>query len=89
MTGGGVIAGGSWGAPAERPTALRTSLDHRAIGVVHHPEEERRHDYVPSTPGDRYYALLRFGETAALRPGTAPAVGGRQALGRPVALHGD
>ena len=99
---GSVIAGGSWGAPAQRlpvppgrdgsaedllhralgdepalvvfpPTAdqphwLRTSLDHRAIGVVYHPERERWGNYVPSTLGDRYDALLWFGETTALEP---------------------
>ena len=99
---GSVIAGASWGAPAERlpvppgrdgsvedllhraldddaallvfppasdqPRWLRTSLDHRAIGVVYHPEQERWGNYVPSTLGDRYDALLWFGETAALEP---------------------
>jgi erythromycin esterase-like protein len=99
---GSVLAGASWGAPAERlpvppardgsvedllhhalgdepsllvfpptydqPRWLRTSLDHRAIGVVYHPDQERWGNYVPSTLGDRYDALLWFGETTALEP---------------------
>jgi erythromycin esterase len=99
---GSVIAGRSWGAPAEhlpvppgrhgsaedllhralrdedsllvfpkpsdQPRWLRTSLDHRAIGVVYHPERERWGNYVPSTLGDRYDALLWFGDTTALQP---------------------
>jgi erythromycin esterase-like protein len=99
---GSVIAGRSWGAPAERlpvppardgsvedllhralqyeesllvfpetydqPRWMRTSLDHRAIGVVYHPDQERWGNYVPSTMGDRYDALLSFGETTALEP---------------------
>jgi erythromycin esterase len=99
---GSVIAGRSWGAPAERlpvppardgsvedllhralqdeesllvfpetydqPRWLRTSLDHRAIGVVYHPDQERWGNYVPSTMGDRYDALLSFGETTAVEP---------------------
>ncbi|WP_233159919.1 erythromycin esterase family protein [Pseudonocardia sp. MH-G8] len=53
---------------ADHPRWLRTSLGHRAIGVVYHPERERRGNYVPSTLGDRYDALLWFGETTALEP---------------------
>jgi erythromycin esterase-like protein len=52
----------------DQPRWLRTSLDHRAIGVVYHPDQERWGNYVPSTLGDRYDALLWFGETAALEP---------------------
>jgi erythromycin esterase len=52
----------------DQPRWLRTSLDHRAIGVVYHPEQERWGNYVPSTLGDRYDALLWFGETTALEP---------------------
>jgi erythromycin esterase-like protein len=47
---------------------LRTSLDHRAIGVVYDPRHESWANYVPSTLGDRYDALLWFGETHALTP---------------------
>ena len=53
---------------SEQPRWLRDSLDHRAIGVVYHPERERRGNYVPSTLGDRYDALLWFGDTTALQP---------------------
>jgi erythromycin esterase len=52
----------------QQPRWLRTNLDHRAIGVVYHPERERWGNYVPSTLGDRYDALLWFGDTAPLRP---------------------
>jgi erythromycin esterase len=52
----------------DQPRWLRTSLDHRAIGVIYHPEQERWGNYVPSTLGDRYDALLWFGETTALEP---------------------
>lgn len=52
----------------DQPRWLRTSLDHRAIGVVYHPERERWGNYVPSTLGDRYDAFVFFGETTALTP---------------------
>lgn len=52
----------------DQPRWLRTSLDHRAIGVVYHPERERWGNYVPSTLGDRYDAMLWFGDTSALTP---------------------
>ncbi|TQM36462.1 erythromycin esterase family protein [Pseudonocardia cypriaca] len=52
----------------DQPRWLRTSFDHRAIGVVYHPDQERWGNYVPSTLGDRYDALLWFGETTALEP---------------------
>jgi erythromycin esterase len=52
----------------DQPRWLRTSVDHRAIGVVYHPDRERWGNYVPSTLGDRYDALLWFGETTALEP---------------------
>lgn len=51
-----------------QPRWLRTSLDHRAIGVVYDPDRERWGNYVPSTLGDRYDALLWLGETTALCP---------------------
>jgi erythromycin esterase len=54
-------------APEHQPRWLRSTLD-RAIGVVYHPERERWGNYVPSTLGDRYDALLWFGETTALEP---------------------
>jgi erythromycin esterase-like protein len=52
----------------EQPRWLRTTIDHRAIGVVYDPARERWGNYVPSTVGDRYDALLWFGETSALTP---------------------
>ncbi|WP_433507947.1 erythromycin esterase family protein [Pseudonocardia halophobica] len=52
----------------EQPRWLRTPLDHRAIGVIYHPRRERRGNYVPSTLGDRYDALIWCGDTSALEP---------------------
>jgi len=52
----------------DQPRWLRTSTDHRAIGVVYDPARERWGNYVPSTVGDRYDALMWFGETTALTP---------------------
>jgi erythromycin esterase len=52
----------------DQPRWLRTSFDHRAIGVVYHPELERWGNYVPSTLGDRYDAMLWFGPTSGVRP---------------------
>ncbi|MBC3194703.1 erythromycin esterase family protein [Pseudonocardia sp. C8] len=52
----------------DQPSWLRSPLGHRAIGVVYHPEREHRGNYVPSTLGDRYDALLWFGDTTALQP---------------------
>lgn len=43
-------------------------LDHRAIGVVYHPESERRGNYVPTVWGRRYDAFLYCDQTTALRP---------------------
>jgi erythromycin esterase len=52
----------------ERPGLLTDELDHRAIGVVYHPERERWGNYVPTVLGDRYDAFLWFDETRALLP---------------------
>jgi erythromycin esterase len=52
----------------DQPPWLRTPLDHRAIGVVYRPEREKWGNYVPSTLGERYDAMLWFGETSALEP---------------------
>jgi erythromycin esterase len=41
---------------------------HRAIGVVYHPERERRGNWVPTVIGQRYDALCSFEATAALHP---------------------
>jgi erythromycin esterase-like protein len=42
------------------------SLDHRAIGVVYHPEAERRSNYVPTMVPRRYDAFLFINHTRAL-----------------------
>jgi erythromycin esterase-like protein len=54
--------------PTSRPPLLTDELDHRAIGVLYHPERERWGNYVPTVLGDRYDAFLWFDETSALRP---------------------
>ncbi|RTZ43295.1 erythromycin esterase family protein [Candidimonas sp. SYP-B2681] len=45
---------------------LDKSLDHRAIGVVYHPEAERRSNYVPTLVPRRYDAFLFIDHTRAL-----------------------
>lgn len=45
-----------------------TILPHRAIGVVYHPEHERRGNYVPSILSSRYDAFIYIDETSALHP---------------------
>ncbi|WP_446215626.1 erythromycin esterase family protein [Micromonospora sp. IBHARD004] len=42
---------------ADRPDLLTDELDHRAVGVVYHPERERLGNYVPTVLGDRYDAF--------------------------------
>ena len=54
--------------PSTSADLLADELDHRAIGVVYHPERERWGNYVPTVLGDRYDAFLWFDETRALRP---------------------
>jgi erythromycin esterase-like protein len=46
---------------------LSAWLGHRAIGVVYHPEREFA-NYVPTSMGGRYDALLWFEQTSALHP---------------------
>jgi erythromycin esterase len=46
---------------------LSARLGHRAIGVVYNPEREFA-NYVPTTMGGRYDALLWFEDTTALHP---------------------
>ncbi len=41
---------------------------HRAVGVVYHPEYERRGNYVPTVLPKRYDAFLYLDETHALHP---------------------
>jgi erythromycin esterase len=42
--------------------------DHRAIGVVYHPDAERRGNYVPTVLDDRYDAFLYCDSTSPVRP---------------------
>ncbi|MFC3518890.1 erythromycin esterase family protein [Streptomonospora nanhaiensis] len=53
---------------------LGETLDHRAIGVVYHPEREARGNYVPTVAGQRYDAFVHVDRTTALHPlhGTEP-----------------
>jgi erythromycin esterase len=52
----------------DRPDVLTDELDHRAIGVVYHPDRERLGNYVPTVLGDRYDAFCWFDRSQALRP---------------------
>ena len=47
---------------------LRARRGHRAIGVVYQPDHDRRGNWVPTTMGERYDALLSFAETSAVHP---------------------
>ncbi|GAA4562819.1 hypothetical protein GCM10023176_05400 [Micromonospora coerulea] len=51
-----------------RPDLLTDELDHRAIGVVYHPERESWGNYVPTVLGDRYDAFCWIDESQAVRP---------------------
>ncbi|WP_432824887.1 erythromycin esterase family protein [Dactylosporangium sp. CA-092794] len=53
---------------APRPDLLTAWQDHRAIGVVYHPQDEHDGNYVPTVLGDRYDAFLWFDQTQALWP---------------------
>jgi erythromycin esterase-like protein len=57
----------------DRPDLLTDTLDHRAIGVVYHPERDRWSNYVPTVLGDRYDAFCWFDETRAVAPMAVPA----------------
>ena len=46
----------------------RKLRDHRAVGVVYHPENERRGNYVPTVLNGRYDAFLWFNDTTGLKP---------------------
>ena len=52
----------------DRPDLLKDWLDHRAIGVVYDPEQERRSNYVPSVLGDRYGAFCWFEQSQGVWP---------------------
>ncbi|MCX7569235.1 erythromycin esterase family protein [Tumebacillus sp. DT12] len=47
---------------------FQATLGHRAIGVVYHPEYERRGNYVPTRVAERYDAFLYVEESKALDP---------------------
>lgn len=53
---------------AERPDVLTDELDHRAIGVVYHPDREQWGNYVPTVLGARYDAFCWFDRSEAVRP---------------------
>ena len=52
----------------EPPRWAAEHRDHRAVGVVYHPEAERWGNYVPTVLGRRYDAFCWFDETSALEP---------------------
>ena len=52
----------------EQRDLFHTRIGHRAIGVVYHPEQERRGNYVPSVLAKRYDAFVFLDETQALHP---------------------
>ena len=43
-------------------------IEHRAIGVVYHPELDEKNNYVPSIIPKRYDAFIYLDETEALHP---------------------
>ena len=51
-----------------RPDLLTDEIDHRAIGVVYHPEREAMGNYVPTVLGDRYDAFCWFDASRAVTP---------------------
>lgn len=52
----------------EHDKQLAKAINHRAIGVVYNPENERLGNYVPSVMKERYDALIYVDETKALHP---------------------
>ncbi|WP_328475006.1 erythromycin esterase family protein [Actinoplanes sp. NBC_00393] len=52
----------------DRPDVLTDEIDHRAIGVVYHPQRERPGNYVPTVLGDRYDAFCWFDQSHAVLP---------------------
>jgi erythromycin esterase-like protein len=51
-----------------RPDVLTDELDHRAIGVVYHPDRDGYRNYVPTVLGDRYDAFCWFEQSRAVQP---------------------
>lgn len=60
----------------ERSTILSQKLGHRAVGVVYHPEQESRSNYVPTELAKRYDAFVFIDRTTALNSLHIPAVHG-------------
>lgn len=51
-----------------QPHLLTEEIDHRAIGVVYHPDREAWGNYVPTVLGGRYDAFAWFDETQGVVP---------------------
>ncbi|MER7540802.1 erythromycin esterase family protein [Streptomyces sp. NPDC097704] len=63
----------------QRDRWLREERDHRAVGVVYHPEREKWGNYVPTVLGARYDAFCFLDRTTALVPlHTLPADTGEE-----------
>lgn len=60
----------------DQPDWLRARTDHRAIGVVYDPAQERWGNYVPTVLGRRYDAFLWIPQSRPLRPLQARDKGG-------------
>ena len=52
----------------ENKNLFNRVIDHRAIGVVYHPEYEQHGNYVPSHISERYNAFIHIEKTTALSP---------------------
>jgi erythromycin esterase-like protein len=59
---------------ADGPRLLTDPLNHRAIGVVYHPERESWGNYVPTILGRRYDAFGWFDDTRGVHPLHLPHV---------------
>lgn len=53
---------------AQNGVFTQNQIGHRAVGVVYHPEYERKGNYIPSVLPWRYDAFVYLEETRALRP---------------------
>lgn len=58
----------------EPPDVLTDELDHRAIGVVYHPQREAWGNYLPTVLGRRYDAFCWFDRSQAVRPLHSPSL---------------
>ena len=54
--------------PTNKKERFGKTLPHRAIGVVYHPEQEHRGNYVPTVLNSRYDAFIYLDKTQALHP---------------------